>query len=351
MAPPLDRSKLPLRRITASAALSEFGLVIGLGLSIALSPGDQDGFAEQLGELADQDGQESAVPGAVADRLGEEFVPVILDFCKDIREVGEPGAKFLNYANPMAMNTWAAIEYGKVETIGLCHGVQHGGGRSPRRSAPSPHSELDYLLLRHQPPDLVRRSALQRPQDRQGRAGRRLRARIRSIRSRRRCAIDVLKRFGFYSTESRTATCPNTCPGTASGRTRSPRWIDMSDWIHGETGGYLRYSTESRNWFETDFPQVPRGGGEADRPSTSAPTSTPATSSRRWRPAASIAATSTSRTTASSPICPQTAIIEIARLRRPLRHQHGRRHHAARSLCRDLHRLDQRAAHVGACRR
>jgi alpha-galactosidase len=28
----------------------------------------------------------------------------------------------------------------------------------------------------------------------------------------------------------------------------------MSDWIHGETGGYLRYSTERRNWFETDFP-------------------------------------------------------------------------------------------------
>ena len=27
----------------------------------------------------------------------------------------------------MAMNTWAAIEYGKVDTIGLCHGIQHGG--------------------------------------------------------------------------------------------------------------------------------------------------------------------------------------------------------------------------------
>ena len=29
----------------------------------------------------------------------------------------------------------------------------------------------------------------------------------------------------------------------------------MSHWIHGETGGYLRYSTERRNWFETDFPK------------------------------------------------------------------------------------------------
>src|SRR6185369_11701801 len=26
------------------------------------------------------------------------------------------------------------------------------------------------------------------------------------------------------------------------------------DWINGETGGYLRYCTEGRNWFETDFP-------------------------------------------------------------------------------------------------
>ena len=35
-------------------------------------------------------------------------------------------ALFLNYANPMAMNTWAALDYGKVNTIGLCHGVQGG---------------------------------------------------------------------------------------------------------------------------------------------------------------------------------------------------------------------------------
>jgi alpha-galactosidase len=37
----------------------------------------------------------------------------------------------------------------------------------------------------------------------------------------------------------------------------------MSDWIHGETAGYLRYSTERRNWFETDFP---RFRDEAARP-------------------------------------------------------------------------------------
>ncbi|MBI2437606.1 MAG: alpha-glucosidase/alpha-galactosidase, partial [Lentisphaerae bacterium] len=32
------------------------------------------------------------------------------------------------------------------------------------------------------------------------------------------------------------------------------KWIDLSSWINGETGGYLRVCAESRNWFETDFP-------------------------------------------------------------------------------------------------
>ena len=32
------------------------------------------------------------------------------------------------------------------------------------------------------------------------------------------------------------------------------QWIDLSTWINGETGGYLRVCTEGRNWFETDFP-------------------------------------------------------------------------------------------------
>ena len=55
---------------------------------------------------------------------GQRTIPALLDFCKDIREVAKPGALFLNYSNPMAMNTWACNKYGRVKTIGLCHGVQ-----------------------------------------------------------------------------------------------------------------------------------------------------------------------------------------------------------------------------------
>ena len=54
----------------------------------------------------------------------QRTIPALLDFCKDIREVAKPGALFLNYSNPMAMNTWACNKYGGVNTIGLCHGVQ-----------------------------------------------------------------------------------------------------------------------------------------------------------------------------------------------------------------------------------
>ena len=57
---------------------------------------------------------------------GQRGIPVMLDFCKDIREVAKPDVLFLNYSNPMAMNTWACNKYGGVNTIGLCHGVQGG---------------------------------------------------------------------------------------------------------------------------------------------------------------------------------------------------------------------------------
>src|SRR6266568_5079733 len=54
----------------------------------------------------------------------QRTIPALLDFCKDIREVSNKDALLLNYANPMAMNTWACNTYGGVRTVGLCHGVQ-----------------------------------------------------------------------------------------------------------------------------------------------------------------------------------------------------------------------------------
>ena len=65
--------------------------------------------------------------------------------------------------------------------------------------------------------------------------------------------IDMLKRFGYFSTESNG----HLSEYVAWYRKRPDeikKWIDLGCWINGETGGYLRVCTEGRNWFETDFP-------------------------------------------------------------------------------------------------
>lgn len=66
--------------------------------------------------------------------------------------------------------------------------------------------------------------------------------------------IDVLRRFGYYSTES-NGHFSEYVPWYRKRTDEILQWIDLSEWIHGETGGYLRVCTEARNWFETDFPQ------------------------------------------------------------------------------------------------
>jgi alpha-galactosidase len=63
----------------------------------------------------------------------------------------------------------------------------------------------------------------------------------------------MMKRFGLFSTESNG----HLSEYVAWYRKRPKeirRWIDLSSWINGETGGYLRACTEGRTWFYTDFP-------------------------------------------------------------------------------------------------
>ena len=50
-------------------------------------------------------------------------IPVMLDFARDIEEVA-PNAWFLNYTNPMSMLTGAMLRGTSVKTVGLCHSVQ-----------------------------------------------------------------------------------------------------------------------------------------------------------------------------------------------------------------------------------
>jgi len=194
---------------------------------------------------------------------GQRNIPVILDFCRDIREVAEPGAKFLNYANPMAMNSWAAVEYGKVDTVGLCHGVQHGAEQIAEVLGAAP-DELDYFCsgINHQTWYIdVRLRGRRVGKDELVAA-----FEAHPVHSRQeKVRIDVLKRFGVYSTES-NGHLSEYLPWYRKRPDEIAKWIDMSHWIHGETGGYLRHSTETRNWFETEYPRLLEAAGRAVDP-------------------------------------------------------------------------------------
>ncbi|MFQ3548566.1 MAG: alpha-glucosidase/alpha-galactosidase, partial [Armatimonadota bacterium] len=56
---------------------------------------------------------------------GLRHVPALLDILKDMEEVC-PDVIFMNYANPMAICSWAMQkEYPHIQSVGLCHGIQH----------------------------------------------------------------------------------------------------------------------------------------------------------------------------------------------------------------------------------
>jgi len=190
---------------------------------------------------------------------GQRNIPVILDFCRDIREVAETGAKFLNYANPMAMNTWAALEYGKVDTIGLCHGVQHGGEQIAEVLGARDKSELEYVCagINHQTWYIdVRFRGREVGRDELIAA-----FEHHPVYSKQeKVRIDVLKRFGFYSTES-NGHLSEYLPWYRKRPEEIARWIDMSHWIHGETGGYLRHCIARNKTFEAEFPSLLEDAG------------------------------------------------------------------------------------------
>lgn len=189
---------------------------------------------------------------------------VFLPLCEDIKRHAKPGAILLNYANPMAMNTAICNVYGGVKTIGLCHGVQGAHWQITNciqrwaiengllKEGESLHRRDVHVIaagLNHQTwflkaewrgkdfipllPELFAKH----PEY----------SRTEKVR------IDVLKRFGYYSTESNG----HLSEYLAWYRKRPEeiaKWIDTSCWINGETGGYLRICTEGRNWFEHDYP-------------------------------------------------------------------------------------------------
>jgi len=74
---------------------------------------------------------------------GLRTIPVFLDICKDMEEVC-PDVTFLQYVNPMAMNTWAINKASKIKTVGLCHSVQ-GTAEVLAEDIGVPINEINYL--------------------------------------------------------------------------------------------------------------------------------------------------------------------------------------------------------------
>ncbi len=74
---------------------------------------------------------------------GLRTIPVMLSMGRDMEELC-PDALFLNYVNPMAINTWAMLHATKIQTIGLCHSVQ-GTAKQLSRDLGIPFNEVEYL--------------------------------------------------------------------------------------------------------------------------------------------------------------------------------------------------------------
>jgi alpha-galactosidase len=211
------------------------------------------------------------VDQCVGDTLGpggimyaQRGIPVLLDFCKDIREVGASDCTFLNYSNPMAMLTWACNRYGGVKTIGLCHGVQGGHWQIARaieswarqkgmigEDEKVSKKDVDivcaginhqtwYIQIRWRGMDMVQH-LLEAFES------------VEEFRKTEKVRIDMLRRFGYYSTES-NGHLSEYVPWYRKRPSEIMEWIDLGSWINGETGGYLRVCTEGRRWFEHDFP-------------------------------------------------------------------------------------------------
>lgn len=195
---------------------------------------------------------------------GQRNIPQILAFQRDMKNVAGTDCLFLNYANPMAMNTWAALDAHDcgegVDTVGLCHGVEGGWHQIASVLGAKVHTEVEIVCagINHQTWYI---KIIYKGKEVSG--ARLLKAfeNHPTYSKTEKVRIDVLRRFGYYCTES-NGHLSEYLPWYRKRPGEIRKWIDLSSWINGETGGYLRVCTESRNWFKTDFPKWLKDAGK-----------------------------------------------------------------------------------------
>lgn len=74
---------------------------------------------------------------------GLRTIPVLLEMAADMEQVC-PDVTFLNYVNPMAINTWALNRASRINTLGLCHSVQ-GTANELSKDIDVPLDEISYI--------------------------------------------------------------------------------------------------------------------------------------------------------------------------------------------------------------
>jgi alpha-galactosidase len=187
-------------------------------------------------------------PGGVFFAL--RTIPVLLDIARDMRDLA-PNALLLNYSNPMAMNTWAVRRAGGVRVVGLCHGVQHGHEQIAEAFG-FPQDEVDqicaginhqtwFIKVSHKGEDLVPR-LLEAFENHP------------TLPKTEPCRIDVLRRFGYYSTES-NGHLSEYLPWYRKKSADMDKWINSDIWIGGVTAGYLEHCLTRNEEYKEMYPK------------------------------------------------------------------------------------------------
>jgi alpha-galactosidase len=128
---------------------------------------------------------------------GLRTIPVMLDYCRIIEEVA-PDALLLNYTNPMGILTGAILKATGVRCVGLCHSVQ-GCASHLCFELGLPEDNLQWKIagINHQGwlLEISRNGEDLYPEVKR-------RAELPEFRGRDTVRFEIMKRFGYYVTES-----------------------------------------------------------------------------------------------------------------------------------------------------
>lgn len=136
---------------------------------------------------------------------GLRTIPVMLEYCRIIEEVA-PDALMLNYTNPMSILTGALLRATGVPMVGLCHSVQ-GCASGLCYAVGLPEDDLRWKIagINHQGwlLEISRHGEDLYPEIKR-------RAELPKFRDRDTVRFELMKRFGFYVTESSEHTAEYT---------------------------------------------------------------------------------------------------------------------------------------------